>query len=205
MAKTVAKVSVVSDTADGKKSVARRSTGLDFVSSNATLVRVAGMLQFGAAVPLLIYAATASSRLRHLGVRAAGTTIALVGGIAAAIMLAASGLATVTMGAAESQSGGDALVLLHGLAFTTGGAGTVVFLGLLLAGIAVTTLFARLLPRWLCWATLIVAVVSELATLSLAVPALTVLLAIGRFGGMAALIAAGAQLPTRRPAQVGAA
>jgi hypothetical protein len=32
MAKTVAKVSVVTDTAGGKKSVARRSTGLDYSS-----------------------------------------------------------------------------------------------------------------------------------------------------------------------------
>ena len=62
-----------------------------FVVDNRDLVRVAGMLQFGAAVPLGLYAATASSRLRHLGVRAAGTTIALVGGTGAALTLAVAG------------------------------------------------------------------------------------------------------------------
>ena len=39
MAKTVAKVSVVSDTAGGRKSVARRSTGLDYSSLPDALAR----------------------------------------------------------------------------------------------------------------------------------------------------------------------
>jgi hypothetical protein len=40
-AKTVAKISVVSNTAGGKKSVARRSTGLDYSSCGAGLTRYA--------------------------------------------------------------------------------------------------------------------------------------------------------------------
>ncbi|MBV9516244.1 MAG: hypothetical protein JO280_19700, partial [Mycobacteriaceae bacterium] len=39
---------------------------------------------FGSCVPLAIYAATASVRLRQLGVTAPGATIALAGGVLAA-------------------------------------------------------------------------------------------------------------------------
>src|SRR5436309_12602173 len=43
-------------------------------------VRAAGILTFASSVPLAIYAATASARLRQLGITAPGATIALVGG-----------------------------------------------------------------------------------------------------------------------------
>lgn len=172
-----------------------------FVVDNRDLVRVAGMLQFAAAVPLVLYAATASSRLRHLGVRAAGSTIALVGGIGAALTLAVAGLVLTTAGATAATAGPGTHAVLHRLAFVLGGPGHVPFLGLLLAGIAVTSLFARLLPRWLCAATLVIAVAGELATLALVVDALGALTAIARFGGFAALIAAGVLLPARRPAR----
>lgn len=165
------------------------------------LVRVAGMLQFGAVVPLGLYAATASSRLRHLGVRAAGTTIALVGGIGAALTLAIAGLVLTTAGATTTVAGSGTLAVLHRLAFMLGGPGHVPFLSLLLAGIAVTSFVARLLPRWLCAAVVLVAVIDELATLALAVDVLDGLTVVARVGGFAALIAAAALLPTRRPAR----
>lgn len=166
-----------------------------FFRANTALLSVAGMLQFGSAVPLLLYAATASSRLRHLGVGAAGTTIALAGGVAAAVLLAGAGLGMVV--AADTLHPATA-ALVHRLVFVIGGPGHVTFLGLLLAGIAVTALVARLLPKWLCGAMLAVAVVAELATLALVVQPLGFLVALGRFGGMAVLLTAGALLPVRR-------
>jgi hypothetical protein len=60
-------------------------------------VTVSGFFQFAASVPLAIYAATASSRLRALGIRAPGATIALAGGVLAAAFLALSGLVTWTL------------------------------------------------------------------------------------------------------------
>lgn len=72
--------------------------------------------------------------------------------------------------------------------------------GLMPAGVAVTSLLARQLPRGVAGTMLAVAVVAELSILSLVVEPLGVLVVVGRFGGMAALVAAGALLPTRRAA-----
>jgi hypothetical protein len=176
--------------------------GIDFVSRHALAVRWSALLQFGAAIPLGLFAATAASRLRFLGIRAAGATIALFGGIAAAICIALSALVQWSLTwvtALELLAGGRALYLL---AFAIGGPGAVVCFGLLLAGVAVTSGLSRLLPRWLMWAGLLLASAAELSTLSLVWPVMSLLLPIARFGGMAWLIAAGALLPvtSRRPA-----
>lgn len=167
-----------------------------FLDDNAGPLRVVGMLQFGAAVPLMLYAASASSQLRHLGIRAAGTTITLAGGVVAATLLGVAGLGMVTAAATADAATPATATLVHQVVFLTGGPGHVVFLGLLLAGIAITSMLARQLAAWLCWAMLAIAAAAELATLSLAIQPLGVLVAVGRFGGMAALIAAGVALPS---------
>lgn len=176
---------------------------LAFITGNANPLRVVGLLQFGAAVPLLLYAATASSQLRHLGIRAAGTTITLAGGVVAATLLAVAGLGMVTAAATTDVASPAIAAVVHQLIFLVGGPGHVVFLGLLLAGIAVTSLLSRQLPRSLAGVMVAVAVLAEVSTLSLVIEPLGVLVAIGRFGGMATLFAAGALLPTRRPASSG--
>lgn len=169
-----------------------------FLNDNTGLIRVVGMLQFGAAVPLVLYAASASSQLRHLGIRAAGTTIALAGGVVASTLLAVAALGMVSAAATAHVATPATATLAHQLVILAGGPGHVAFLGLLLAGIAVTSLLAGHLPAWLCWAMLAIAAAAELATLSLAVEPLGFLVAVGRFGGMAALVAAGVALPVTR-------
>src|SRR6266571_5985836 len=54
-----------------------------FFAQNPTAVRVSSFFLFGSAVPFGIFAVTVVSRLRFLGVRAAGTNIALLGGLTA--------------------------------------------------------------------------------------------------------------------------
>ena len=62
-----------------------------FFQARPNAVRVCAFLQFGAAIPLGIFAASIASRLQFLGARAAGVSIALFGGIATAVtMIAAS-------------------------------------------------------------------------------------------------------------------
>src|SRR5262249_35733949 len=58
---------------------------------------LAAFLLFCSAVPLGIFAATASSRLQFLGMKVAGIQIALFGGIAASIALGTSGFAAWTL------------------------------------------------------------------------------------------------------------
>lgn len=153
---------------------------------------------FASSVPLLIYAATASTRLRQLGVTAPGATIALAGGLLAAGALNLSGLLTWTLSRAAVVGDEPLVRALHDLTFLSGGAAHVVFLGLLVAGIAVPALLLRLLPRPLAIAGLVIAGLAELTTLTLIWPALAPLLPLARFSALIWLIVVGFRLPQRR-------
>jgi hypothetical protein len=75
-----------------------------------------------------------------------------------------------------------------------------VFLGLLVAGIAVPAAIGRLVPRSIWIAGLAFAAVAELSTIALLSKPAAVLLPIARFGSLAWLVAAAALPPvTRRP------
>lgn len=163
-------------------------------------VRVGAVLQFGSAVPLAIFAAAVHARLHQLGIRVAGATIALAGGLLASGFAMFSALLQWTLSRPAATSQPAMVRALHDLAFLTGGPAHVVTFGLLLAGIAVPALIVGLLPRWLAIAGLVLAGTAELCTLVLLIPGFGVLLPLARFGGMAWLIGAGAALPvTRRP------
>jgi hypothetical protein len=154
-------------------------------------VLASAFFTFGSAIPLGIYAATASSRLRFLGVEAAGGTIAAFGGFGASFFLALSGLLQWTMSY-------EPLRALHLLAFATGGIGAVVMLGLLVAGIAVTAGLHRLVPRTAMWVGLAIAIVAELSTLAILSEPLAVFLPIARFAAMVWLVVVGFMLPKSR-------
>jgi hypothetical protein len=174
------------------------ATIIAYFTGHAGAVRLSAVLQFAASGPLAIYAATASSRLNRLGVRAPGATIALSGGVLASASMALSGLLTWTLSRPEVAGHPESVRLVHDLAFAVGGPGTVVPLGLLLAGIAVPALILRLLPRWLAWAGLVVAGIAMIATLAVAFPAFAIAVPVARFPAMAWLIAAGFLLPRQR-------
>jgi hypothetical protein len=175
--------------------------------SQSDAVHADGVLVFASAVPLAIYAATASARLRQLGVTAPGATIALAGGLLAAGALASSGLLLWTVSRPAVRADEPLVRALHDLAFLAGGPAHVVFLGLLVAGIAVPALILRLVPRPLAWAGLALAALAEVTTLALVWPGLSLLVPLVRFPALAWLIAVGFALPhrlTRRPvAQTG--
>jgi hypothetical protein len=166
-----------------------------FFAENRDAIRFGAFLQFGASVPLAIFAATASSRLRFLGIEAAGALIALVGGTLASAMGALSALAQWAL--AQPDIGPETRAL-HLLAFGTGGPGYVVPFGLLVAGVALTGGLARKLPRWVMWSGLFVAVASELSSLTIALAPAMYLLPVARFTGFAWLLVAGAILPSTR-------
>ncbi|MDP9864538.1 MULTISPECIES: hypothetical protein [Streptosporangium] len=171
---------------------------LAYFHDNQDAVRVSAFLQFAASVPMAVYAATASVRLRDLGIRAPGATIALAGGLLAAAMLALSALFVWTVSRPEVLAEPVVVRALQNLAFAAGGTGHVVFLGLLVAGIAVPGWLAGLLPRPLAFAGLAVAAVAELSTLTLLVPGAALLLPVARFTALAWLIAVGFLLPRTR-------
>ena len=173
---------------------------LTYFEQHQGTVTLIGFLQFGSAIPLAIFAATAFTYLRKLGMDVAGVTIGLVGGVVAAAMLALCGVLQ-WVGARTALLDDPAVSrVVQDLVFMTGGVAHVVPLGLLMAGIAVPALMGRLLPRWLAWVGIVLAVIAELSSLALLTPLAMIALPIARFGGLLWLIAVGALLPTTRPA-----
>jgi hypothetical protein len=177
------------------------SSAQAYFGSNAAVLGFVAFLQFGAAIPLGIFTATVVSRLRYLGLTVAGVTIAQFGGFVAAIMLAFSALITWVMTQPGMTDDLSTLRALQLLSFATGGVGHVVGLGLLLAGVSVPAAFARLLPRWIVWLGLILAVLAEVSSVSLVFPMVAPLLPLSRFPALVWLIAAGFALPSSRPAR----
>jgi len=164
-------------------------------AANPFAVKVSAFFFFGSAVPLAIYTATVVSRLRYLGVRAAGTNIALFGGFAASGTIAISALCTWVLSVPEVSASLVATRVLYFISFLFGGAGFAVAFGLLAAGVSVTSHFARLLPRWLTVLGMIVAVAGELSYLSLIVYPANLAIPVTRFVGFAWLILVGGRLP----------
>jgi hypothetical protein len=170
-----------------------------YVAAEPDALRISSVLLFGSSVPLVVYAATVAARLRQLGVTAPGAMIALAGGIVAGGALAASGLLQWTLSRPGVRGTEPVVRALQDLTFLSGGPAHVVFLGLLVAGIAVPGLVLGLLPRATAWTGLVIAGLAELSLLTLVWPPLGVLLPIARFPGLLWLVVAGFQLPRQRP------
>lgn len=170
----------------------------DYFEAHAMAVRVASFFLFGSAVPLGLFAATASSRLTFLGVRAAGVGIASFGGVGASLMLSLSGLCLWVLGQPGFGQLPEASRALHLLAFATGGPGFAVTFGVLVLGLSLAGGLTRRLPRWLMWFGVAIGVLGELSSLSLLLRSVAILLPLTRFPGLVWLVAVGATLPVAR-------
>ena len=168
---------------------------LAYAAANPTAMALAATLLLGSAFPLVVYAATAVTRLRRLGVSAPGPLIGLAGAVLAAGSALASALFSWT--AAQTAGLGEPALArtLATLWFATGGVGFVAPFGLLVLGLAVPAVILRLLPRWLAWTGLGTGVLAVLSTFALLTPLLYALLPIGRFGGLLFLVGLAVLLP----------
>ena len=162
------------------------------------VMRIVSFLQFGASIPLGLFSAVIVSRLLFHEVRVAGVHIALFGGGASAIFLGASGLATWTLSQSGVAADVGAMRMGQLIAFATGAFGNVTTPGLLLAGVSVPSLAYRLMPRWVCWFGLIVAVVAEASVVSMLWPSTSFLLPVARFPAILWLVAASLAMPRTR-------
>jgi hypothetical protein len=153
------------------------------------------LFHFGAAVALGIFTATVVSQLRFLGARVAGTYIALFGGFATASnMFGSSSLLWVMAhpGIAQDVTVVHALFYLQ---YIFGGPGFSVPFGLLIAGVCIPSAIMKLLPKWLTFFGIFLAVCGELSWLNLVFPKMLFLIPLTRFPGFIWLIATGFLLP----------
>jgi hypothetical protein len=138
-----------------------------FFALSPAAVRASNFFLFGSAVPFGIFAVTTVSRLRFLGFRAAGTNIALLGGLTATIALILSGITGWVLSVPEVSASAQVVKAIFFLSFLFGGAVYAVGFGLLAAGVSVTSYFMRLLPRWMVVLGMLLAITGELSSLSL--------------------------------------
>jgi hypothetical protein len=166
-----------------------------FFRLRPTAAQFCAFLQFGSAIPLGIFTAAIVSRLRFLGVKAAGAYIALFGGFGAAFATVCSATAIWTMSHTGIAQDVTLTQALYFLGYGLGGPGYSVPLGLLMAGISVPLLFYRLVPRWIPILGLVLAACGELSWLSLEFPSAALLIPLTRFPGFVWMIAVGFALP----------
>jgi hypothetical protein len=154
-----------------------------FLALSPTAVRVSNFFLFGSAVPFGIFAVIVVSRLRFMGVRAAGTNIALLGGLIATIALILSGSVGWILSVPEVLASASVAKAISFLNFLLGGVVFSVGFGLLAAGVSVTCYFMRLLPRLLIAFGMLMALTGELSSLSLVAYPANIFIPITRYLG----------------------
>jgi hypothetical protein len=167
-----------------------------FFQARPAAVLLCVFLQFGSIISFGIFVASTVSRLRFLGVKAAGVEIAFFGGLATACLMMANASVLWTM--ARPAISHDAVVTeaLYYIGYGMGGPGFSVPLGIFMAGVSVPVFFRRLVPRWIAIFGLVLAVCGELSWLNIEFPQALFLIPLTRFPGFLWMIALGFALPT---------
>jgi hypothetical protein len=170
-----------------------------FFSNRQTALLLCAFFQFGAAIPLGIYVATVVSQLQFLGVRAAGTTIALYGGFATSFGIVSGHGYLWAMSYPDISRDPTLLHALYRISFGIGGPGFSVPFGIFIAGIAVTAGLTHLIPRWLMWFGIAIAVCGELSWFEMLSIKFLPLIPLTRFPGFLWTILVGFKLPRTMP------
>jgi hypothetical protein len=138
-----------------------------FVAQHGGAIRWGSFFEFASAIALALFMAISVSQLRLQGIHAAGEQIAVLGGIAAPMMLIGSAMATWSLTRPDVAGAPGAVEALQSIGFDGGGPGFAVFLGLFAAGVSVSAGMGKLIPRWLMWLGIVVAAAGELSSLTL--------------------------------------
>ena len=143
------------------------------------------------------------SWLRFLKVRAAGVNITFFGGLTATFALILSGLSGWILSLPDIAASAPLAKAIYFFSFLSGGVTYAVGLGLLAAGVSVTSYFTRHLPRWLVALGMIVAVAGEFSSLSLIAYLANFLIPITRYLGFIWMLLVAVNLTrNQRPEQV---
>ena len=130
-------------------------------------VLMCAFFQFGSAIPFGLYVVNVLGRLRFLGIKAAGPYIALLGGILTAVNLALSALILWVMAYPDMAQDSSVIRALYYVVYAVGGVGYSVPLGIFFAGVSVSSGFAKILPKWMVWFGIVLALCGALSWVSL--------------------------------------
>ncbi|WP_285903936.1 DUF4386 domain-containing protein [Streptomyces malaysiensis] len=174
---------------------------LTYARDNGSTIELGSLLLFAAATPLALLAAVLYRRLRALGITAPGSAITLVGGVLAAAALSGSALFGWAGGRLPMDADPALARALADLSFLSGGVAYSATFAMLVSGISVTGLMARLLPRPLTWTGLALAAAGVVSMLTLIADPFGYLLPVVRFGGLIWLVITAILLPRTRPSR----
>jgi hypothetical protein len=169
---------------------------VSYFQTHSTAALICVFLQIGALIPLGIFVATIVSRLRFLGINAAGPSIALFGGFMTVFNGVAAGFTVWVMIHPSVTENGALTTALYYLSYAFGGPGFSVPMGLLMAGVCIPAALRKLLPTWIVAFGLVLAIAGELSWFNLVFPKALFLIPLVRFPGFIWLIATGFMLPS---------
>lgn len=127
--------------------------------------------------------------------RAAGSSIALFGGFGTAWNMTAAACVLWAMASSVVAQNSVLTQALYYVQFAFGGPGFSAPMGLLVAGISVTALFAKVLPRWIAVFGIVLAVCGEVSWFTLLTHSTLPLIPLVRFPGFIWLMLCGFSLP----------
>lgn len=166
-----------------------------YLAQNGWAIQWGSFCELASALPLGVFIATTVNRLRFLGVRAAGESIAFLGGIGVTVMLVLSALASWSLTRPGIAEATGAVPALQAIAFAGGGPGFAVLLGLFIAGVSIPAGVYRPMPRWVMWFGVFVAIACELSSLALLNFKAAYFIPVGRFGSIVWMIGVSLTLP----------
>ncbi|MCD0468724.1 hypothetical protein [Flavobacterium sp. JAS] len=161
-------------------------------------VQMCAFFQFIAAVPLGLYVVSVVSRLLFHGVKTTGPYIALLGGLIATANIFLSSLILWVMAYPDIAQDASIIRVLYYLTYAIGGVGYSLPLGIFFAGVSITALFTKLLPKWLVYWGLALALCGLLSSLSLLSMKLLFFIPLTRFIGFIWLIIVGFKLTSKQ-------
>lgn len=162
-------------------------------------IQLGSFFELVSAIPLGIFIATTISRLRFLGVRTAGESIAFLGGSGATMMLILSALTNWSLTRPGIAEATGATAALRAVSFAAAGPGFVVLLGFFVAGVSLAAGLGEVLPRWVMWLGIMIAVACELAALTVLNFKAGYFIPVGRFVSIVWMIGLSLTLPSSIP------
>ena len=136
---------------------------VDYIAKYGWTIQLGSFFELVSAIPLGIFIATTISRLRFLGVRSAGESIASLGGVGATTMLVLSALTNWSLTRPGIPQAQGAAAALRAISFAAAGPGFAVLLGFFVAGVSLAAGLHKSLPRWLMWFGIVIGLACELA------------------------------------------
>lgn len=169
---------------------------LAYMTKYGWRIQLGSFFELLSAIPLGIFIATTIGRLRFLGVRNAGESIAFLGGVGATAMLALSALTNWSLTRPGIPEAVGAAVALRAISFAAAGPGFAVLLGFFVAGVSLAAGHHRSIPRWLMWLGIVVGLACELAVFTVLNFKAGYFIPAGRFGSIVWMIGVSLTLST---------